>query len=344
MLNNPTKFLFLMTLMSGTLISVSANSWFGAWVGLEINLLSFIPLMTNSNNLLSTEASLKYFLTQALASATLLFTIILAALIFSSPSSLLISNPFLITLVNSSLLLKMGAAPFHFWFPGVMEGLNWMNGLMLMTWQKLAPLMLLSYNLKIDIFIALAIILSVIIGSLGGLNQTSLRKILAYSSINHLGWLVAALTLGENLWGLYFMIYSFLTATIIFMLHSFKLFYFNQIFSLNFTPPVIKFSLFMTLLSLGGLPPFIGFLPKWIIIQSMVEANLTLLITIMVVMTLITLFYYLRMGFGAFMLTYSESLWNYSYLQNNFTHMTALTLTMCSTLGLVICATLYHIF
>nr|YP_009229596.1 NADH dehydrogenase subunit 2 [Pteronarcella badia]ALT66153.1 NADH dehydrogenase subunit 2 [Pteronarcella badia] len=344
MLNNPTKFLFLMTLMSGTLISVSANSWFGAWIGLEINLLSFIPLMTNSSNLLSTEASLKYFLTQALASATLLFTIILSALIFSSPSSLLLTNSYLNILINSSLLLKMGAAPFHFWFPGVMEGLNWMNGLMLMTWQKIAPLMLLSYNLNLNTFIFFTIVLSVTIGSLGGLNQTSLRKILAYSSINHLGWLIAALTLGENLWGIYFAIYVFLSSTIIFMLQSFKLFHVSQVFSLNYTPPVIKFSLFVTLLSLGGLPPFIGFFPKWIIIQSLTEANLPLLVTLMVVMTLITLFYYLRTGFGAFMLTYSESLWSFTTSQNSITHIIALTLAMISTLGLTFSTIMYHIF
>nr|YP_010238428.1 NADH dehydrogenase subunit 2 [Arcynopteryx dichroa]QTE20438.1 NADH dehydrogenase subunit 2 [Arcynopteryx dichroa] len=344
MFNNPTKLLFLMTLISGTLISVSANSWFGAWIGLEINLLSFIPLMTTPNNLYSSEASLKYFLTQALASATLLFTVILSSLISSFPSSLVMENSFLVMLINSSLMLKMGAAPFHFWFPGVMEGLNWINSLILMTWQKIAPLMLLSYNLHMNLFTAFVIISSVIIGSLGGLNQTSLRKILAYSSINHLGWLISALTLGENLWNMYFFMYSFLTCTIIMMLQTFKLFHINQIFSLNFSPPIIKFALFTTFLSLGGLPPFIGFLPKWIIIQSMVEANLILVVSVMVVMTLITLFYYLRLSFGAFMMTYSETLWNYNFNQNSTVQLLALTLSMVSTLGLIFCSMLYHIF
>nr|QZL38935.1 NADH dehydrogenase subunit 2 [Filchneria songi] len=343
MFNNPTKFLFLMTLMSGTLISVSANSWFGAWIGLEINLLSFIPLMITPNNLLSSEASLKYFLTQALASATLLFTVILSSLITSFPSSLIINDSFLTMMINSTLLLKMGAAPFHFWFPGVMEGLNWMNSLILMTWQKIAPLMLLSYNLQANLFISTVILLSVIIGSLGGLNQTSLRKILAYSSINHLGWLISAMLLGESLWNMYFMMYTFLTCTIIFMLQTFKLFHMNQVFSLNSTSPVVKFAFFTTFLSLGGLPPFMGFLPKWIIIQSMVEANLIFTISLMVIMTLITLFYYLRLSFGAFMLTYSETLWNINLSFNNLNQLLALSLSMVSTLGLVFCSLLYHI-
>nr|QHD47917.1 NADH dehydrogenase subunit 2 [Suwallia bimaculata] len=341
MFNNPTKFLFFMTLISGTLITISANSWFGAWMGLEINLLSFIPLMSTSRNLFSNESSLKYFLTQALASATLLFAVILLSLSISTPNTLMTSLTPLSTLINSSLMLKMGAAPFHFWFPGVMEGLSWMNTLTLMTWQKIAPLMLLSYNLQMSPFIGFVIISSVIIGSLGGLSQTSLRKILAYSSINHLGWLIAALILGENLWMLYMTTYMFLSTAIVFMFNMFKLSHLNQIFSMNSCSPIIKFSLFTTLLSLGGLPPFLGFMPKWLIIQSMVEANLMPIITTMVVMTLLTLFYYLRLSFGAFMLTYSEVIWNFNYSQNSLNHHIALNLAIASILGLPICSLLF---
>nr|YP_010882015.1 NADH dehydrogenase subunit 2 [Isocapnia anguis]WID86702.1 NADH dehydrogenase subunit 2 [Isocapnia anguis] len=344
MLNNPTKFLFFMTLISGTLISTSANSWFGAWMGLEINLLSFIPLMTNHKNLFSTEASLKYFLTQALASATLLLAVVISALIYSNLTPSIFESHLIPMLISSALLLKMGAAPFHFWFPGVMEGLNWMNGLTLMTWQKIAPLMLLSYNLKIDTFMTMSIILSVLIGSLGGLNQTSLRKIMAYSSINHLGWLIAALALSESIWGVYFSVYTFLSTAVIYMLNTFKLFHVNQIFSLNYVAPVKKFTLFTTFLSLGGLPPFLGFLPKWIVIQAMVQSGMISLITIMVTLTLVTLFYYLRTSFGAFMLTYAEPLWNTMINQNSSTNLLILTFSMTSTLGLIVCSILFNIF
>nr|QGX06388.1 NADH dehydrogenase subunit 2 [Microperla geei] len=344
MLNNPTKLLFFMTLLSGTLISISANSWYGAWMGLEINLLSFIPLMSSTKNLMSTEASLKYFLTQALASATLLFTVILASLMLNSPNSLIMNNNYLIILINSSLLLKMGAAPFHFWFPGVMEGLSWSNILLLMTWQKIAPMMLLSYNLSMDMFMTTIIISSIIIGSLGGLNQTSLRKILAYSSINHLGWLISAMFLSETVWNIYFSTYVFLSSTLVFMFQSLKLSHVNQIFSMNFIPPVIKFSLFLTLLSLGGLPPFLGFLPKWIVIQSLASNGMTLLVITMTVMTLITLFYYLRTAFSVFLLSYSESLWNISMTSQSFFMKFTLTLTMISTLGLTCSILLYQIF
>nr|YP_009692430.1 NADH dehydrogenase subunit 2 [Mesonemoura tritaenia]QEH58830.1 NADH dehydrogenase subunit 2 [Mesonemoura tritaenia] len=344
MINNPTKFLFLLTLMGGTLISTSANSWFGAWMGLEINLLSFIPLMTNSKNLFSTEASLKYFLVQALASATLLFSVILGSLLINPSLANSSHSTSLNILISSSLLLKMGAAPFHFWFPGVMEGLNWMNGLMLLTWQKIAPLMLISYTMKLDIFFSLIIMLSVIIGSLGGLNQTSIRKILAYSSINHLGWLLAAMAAGESVWGVYFLIYTFLSFTIIFMMNTFKLMHVNQIFSLNSINPVNKFAFFITLLSLGGLPPFLGFMPKWLVIQNLVTLGNLFTVTIMVVTTLMTLFYYLRTTFGAFMLTYSEILWNSPSPINNTLHSFSLFLSILSTLGLMLITLIHNIF
>nr|AIT96943.1 NADH dehydrogenase subunit 2 [Togoperla sp. KW-2014] len=343
MINNPTKFLFLTTLMGGTIISISANSWFGAWIGLEINLLSFIPLLINSSNLMTTEASLKYFLTQALASITLLFTVILSALIFAAPNSLLVMNPFINSLLSSSLLLKMGAAPFHFWFPGVMEGLTWINGFMLMTWQKIAPLMLLSYNLTLNTFSTLIIVLSILIGSIGGLNQSSLRKILAYSSINHLGWLIPALMLGENLWNIYFITYSFLTGTIIFMLQTFNISHLNQAFSYKSVPPIIKFSLFSTLLSLGGLPPFLGFLPKWLIIQSLAASSMIFTVTLMTTMTLITLFYYLRLAFSALMLSYAENTWNKPIMKMMPPFYLSVIFMMISTMSLPITSLIFHL-
>nr|QHD47969.1 NADH dehydrogenase subunit 2 [Claassenia magna]WHU31437.1 NADH dehydrogenase subunit 2 [Claassenia magna] len=342
MINTPTKLLFILALMSGTIISISSNSWFGAWIGLEVNLLSFMPLMTNPRNLMTTEASLSYFLTQALASATLLFAVILAALVSSLPNSLLISDSSLQTLISSSLLMKMGAAPFHFWFPGVMEGLSWVNSLILMTWQSVAPLMLLSYNFHFGPFPAFIIIASIAVGSIGGLNQTSLRKILAYSSINHLGWMTAAVSLGENLWNSYFLIYTFLTSTIILILSTLSISHINQTFSLNTISPITKFSIFTSLLSLGGLPPFLGFLPKWIIIQALVTANMKTIAMLMVTTTLMTLFYYLRLGFSAFLFFYSENIWAPQPSAMDTPTFIALTLSAISALGLLACSVFYH--
>nr|UQJ73590.1 NADH dehydrogenase subunit 2 [Diamesa sp. 12XL] len=338
MFKNSYKLLFFITLMSGTLITISSTSWFGAWMGLEINLLSFIPLMMNTNNLLSAEASLKYFLTQALASSILLFGVIFFFMLSNW------SNPILITYTNlliaSSLLLKMGAAPFHFWFPSVMEGLSWNNTLILMTWQKIAPMILLSYCLNTNFFV-IVVILSIFIGSLGGLNQTSLRKLMAFSSINHLGWMVAGMMYSENLWMTYFMFYSFLSMAIIFMFNNFKLFNINQMFGLFNSNSIVKFLMFLSLLSLGGLPPFMGFLPKWLIIESLIGMNMFFLLTLMVTFTLITLFFYLRICYAAFLLNHNENNWTYNSFYFNKNYLICLLFGFISISGLVMINLLY---
>ena len=106
--------------------------------------------------------------------------------------------------VCTPLLLKSGAAPLHWWFPGVMEGLRWENCALLIRVQKAAPLMLISYLIEISAFTLIIILLSAIVGSIGGLNQTSIRKTLTYSTINHTGWILIALATSENLWLVYF--------------------------------------------------------------------------------------------------------------------------------------------
>nr|YP_009379011.1 NADH dehydrogenase subunit 2 [Spaniocelyphus pilosus]ARI44225.1 NADH dehydrogenase subunit 2 [Spaniocelyphus pilosus] len=338
MFNNSSKIMFSMILITGTMITVSANSWIGAWMGLEINLLSFIPLMSDSNNLMSTEASLKYFLTQALASSVLLFAIIL----FLMENNLFINlnKNFSGLMILSALLLKSGTAPFHFWFPNVMEGLSWINSLILMTWQKIAPLMLISY-IPMKFMMMICIILSSIIGSLGGLNQTSLRKLMAYSSINHLGWMISAMFSSENLWIIYFLFYSFLSMNLIMFFNMWNLFHINQLFSMFTNSMILKFSWFLNLLSLGGLPPFLGFIPKWLVIQMLSINSQMFLMTLLTTMTLITLFFYLRLCFAAFMLSYPEPNWMEFSLFSNKMSVVSLSFTYFSSFGLIWISLIY---
>nr|YP_010022537.1 NADH dehydrogenase subunit 2 [Calliphora sinensis]QOP39385.1 NADH dehydrogenase subunit 2 [Calliphora sinensis] len=330
--------MFFSILIMGTLISISANSWLSAWMGLEINLLAFIPLMSD-NKLMSTESSLKYFLTQALASSVFLFAVIL----FLLNSSKTNSNYFMEMMIFSSLLLKSGSAPFHFWFPNVMEGLSWSNALILMTWQKIAPLMLISYIIFKPLIMT-SIILSSLIGALGGLNQTSLRKLMAYSSINHLGWMLAAMYNSNLLWLTYFMFYSFLTFAMIFMFNMFKASHINQLFSLFFHSKIMKFFLFFNLLSLGGLPPFLGFFPKWIVIQSLTINNQLFLLTFMVLMTLITLYFYMRLSYSAFMLNYFENNWLNSSIYKSIYMKMFMIFSFFSSFGLFLISSLYFLF
>nr|WKU84041.1 NADH dehydrogenase subunit 2 [Ocyptamus priscilla] len=343
MFNNSSKILFIIILMMSTMITISANSWLSAWMGLEINLLSFIPLMSD-NNLMSNEASLKYFLTQALASSILLFSSILFLYQnnFMNYSFLKPENNFICMMILSALLMKSGTSPFHFWFPNVMEGLNWMNSLILMTWQKIGPLMLISY-LIIKMMLFWCIMFSVIVGSLGGLNQTSLRKLMAFSSINHLGWMLISMYSNESLWITYFLFYSFLSFNLIFLFNMFKLFHINQLFSMFMFNKYLKFSLFLNLLSLGGLPPFIGFIPKWLTIQYLTFNNQLFSMFIMIIMTLITLFFYLRLCYTTFMLNFYENNWNYKIYWKNFMMYIYLMLSFFSTFGLFIISFIFYL-
>nr|WMY24053.1 NADH dehydrogenase subunit 2 [Quasitermes incisus] len=340
--NNSTKILLLITLVGGVLVSVSSNSWLGAWMGLEINLMSFIPLMSNVKNMYNTEASLKYFIVQVLASATLLFLVVMKTL--TEDLFTFESNPYTPMIICTPLLLKSGAAPFHWWFPGVMEGLSWENCALLMTVQKAAPLMLMSYLIDINIFTLSIILMSTIVGSIGGLNQTSMRKILTYSSINHTGWMLIALIMSENLWMVYYTIYSTLALTVVSAIKLSGTSFINQTMLTNKETTLMKFMLFTSLLSLGGLPPFLGFLPKWIIIQAMITNEMAPLATVVVVTSLITLYYYLKISYSSFMILNTEPKWNLKSNKNESNkNIWALTLSSISLMGMTACTIITNI-
>lgn len=239
-------------------------------------------------------------------------------------------------------MIKRGAAPFHFWFPNVIEGLNWINSLILITWQKIGSLILISY-LIIKFIIFWCILLSIIIGSLGGLNQTSLRKLITFSSINHLGWILISIYSNESLWITYFLFYRFLSFNLIFLFNIFKLFHINQLFILFFFNKTLKFSLFLNLLSLGGLPPFLGFIPKWLTIQYLTLNNQLFILTVIIVITLITLFFYLRLCYTAFILNYFENNWIFNIYWNNFLINLYLLFSFISSFGLFIIRFIYYL-
>nr|ALO70949.1 NADH deshydrogenase subunit 2 [Pselaphinae sp. 12 EF-2015] len=296
--------------MISTLISISSNSWFGMWLGLEINLLSIIPLMNNMNNSYSSESSMKYFIVQALSSTIILMMMILF-MKFNYITNIL--NNSMNMIFNSALLTKMGSAPFHFWFPEVMEGLNWMNCFIMLSWQKITPMILLNYSLNNMNFIIIIIIISLMISGIMGLNQISMRKILTYSSINHISWMISSILFMETLWIIYLMIYFFIIFNVIYMLNLYKIFFINQLFiySLN-----LKNFLFfsMNFLSLAGLPPFIGFFPKWLIIQMLINNNFKMLSLIMIILTLISMFFYIRLMYSSLNLNID----NINFIFNEF--------------------------
>nr|AII02507.1 NADH dehydrogenase subunit 2 [Alucita montana] len=307
---NSNKLLFLFILMFSTMISISSNSWFGCWIGLEINLLSFIPLIYNYNNIFSSEAALKYFMVQSIASMNLLFFILLKLFLLKNYEM----NNMLSIMMNSPLLLKMGSAPFHFWYPNIIEGMSWFNCFILMTWQKISPMILLSYYFNKN-FLFIILILNSIIGAIGGLNQTSLRKILVFSSINNLSWMLMALMISENLLIFYFSIYTFLNFMLCLLFQMFNMFFLNQLFTMNLNY-LMKIYLFINFLSLGGLPPFIGFFPKWIIINFMMNNQMYFLTFIFIMMSLILLFFYIRIIYSSLLFNYFKLKWFKIFIKN----------------------------
>nr|ARH54494.1 NADH dehydrogenase subunit 2 [Micrambe villosus] len=323
-------------MMIGSLISISSYSWFSMWMGLEINLLSIIPLMSTTKNPLSSESALKYFITQAMASSILLFTIII--IMSKSEFTSHKFNEFLMMLINSTFLIKMGAAPFHFWFPEIIEGLSWMNCLIIMTWQKIAPFILLNYTMSPSLFLNIIIICSTMIGGIMGLNQTSLRKILAFSSINHMSWMLSSMLCSISTWLIYFTIYSLITMNIIFMFMKTNAFHISQFFNSTNKSKMTKMFMMMNFLSLGGLPPFLGFFPKWVMINFMVENKFYFTSLIMIMITLITLFFYLRLTFNTMTMNNIETL-NKSIHQNKFS---LILFNSVNIMGLLICTIVFN--
>nr|YP_009045507.1 NADH dehydrogenase subunit 2 [Athyma opalina]AHA03871.1 NADH dehydrogenase subunit 2 [Athyma opalina] len=311
LMTNSNKMFFLFILFFSTLISVSSNSWLGCWIGLEINLLSFIPLISTHNNLLNSEASLKYFITQSIASINFLFSILLSLFLMKN---FFFNNLFSI-FINSSLIMKMGSAPFHFWFPNIMEGLSWFNCFILMTWQKITPMILLSYYFNLN-FLYFIMISNVMFGVIGSFNQTSLRKLMAFSSINNLGWMMLSMIISENLWLIYFIFYSIFTFITCFLFYIINTFFISQLFFFNMNF-LIKISIMINFLSLGGLPPFLGFFPKWIVINYLMNNNLFIISFMFIMSSLILLFIYIRIIYSSLLFFSFKLKWFKIFIKNN---------------------------
>nr|YP_005088734.1 NADH dehydrogenase subunit 2 [Ctenoptilum vasava]AEB71602.1 NADH dehydrogenase subunit 2 [Ctenoptilum vasava] len=310
---NSNKMFFFFILIFSTFISISANSWMGCWIGLEINLLSFIPLISNSKNLFSSEASLKYFLVQSIASINFLFSILLKMIMFKNFE---INNLFSI-LINSSMFMKMGSAPFHFWFPNIIEGMSWMNCFILMSWQKITPMILMSYYLNNN-FLMLIMMINTIIGAIGGINQTSLRKLMSFSSINNLGWMMLAIMISESLWFTYFFFYSFLMSIMCFLFYIMNIYFINQlfIFNMNF---LLKFIIdLMNSLSMGSITTFFSICPKMILTYFHNFSYILNIFLSYLFYWVTTLFFYYRIIYSRVFFFFSKKKSFKIFLKNKF--------------------------
>nr|QST15998.1 NADH dehydrogenase subunit 2 [Delphinapterus leucas]QST16024.1 NADH dehydrogenase subunit 2 [Delphinapterus leucas]QST18208.1 NADH dehydrogenase subunit 2 [Delphinapterus leucas]QST18481.1 NADH dehydrogenase subunit 2 [Delphinapterus leucas] len=295
--------MLLSTLILSTTIVTISSHWLFAWIGLEMNMMAIIPIMMKNPTPRATEASTKYFLTQATASALLMLAIIINLMHSGQWTVMKLFNPTASLLMTMALAIKLGLAPFHFWVPEVTQGIPLTTGLILLTWQKLAPISILyqiSPSINLHLMITMSF-LSILIGGWGGLNQTQLRKIMAYSSIAHMGWMTAILLYNPSLTMLNLLIYIILTFTMFTLLiqnSTTTTLLLSQTWN---TMPIMTTFTMLTLLSMGGLPPLTGFMPKWMIIQELTKNDTLLLPTLMAITALLNLYFYMR-------LTYSTAL------------------------------------
>nr|BBA13135.1 NADH dehydrogenase subunit 2 [Schismatogobius ampluvinculus] len=291
--------LLLLTLGLGTTMTFASSHWLLAWMGLEINTLAIIPLMSKHHHPRAVEATTKYFLTQATAAATLLFASTTNAWLTGHWDIYLMSHPIPTTMVLLALSLKIGLAPLHTWLPEVLQGLDLLTGLILSTWQKLAPLaLILQVPFQDQELVTILALLSTLVGGWGGLNQTQLRKILAYSSIAHLGWMMIVIQFSPQLTLLALTMYLVMTTATFLMLATNKTTTINELGTSWAKTPVLSTIAPAILLSLGGLPPLAGFMPKWLILQELTKQGLPALATLAALSALLSLFFYLRLCYS----------------------------------------------
>lgn len=331
------KFIFFIIIVTGTLISISSFSWINIWIGLEINLLAFVPLINIEKTKQSTETSLKYFLVQVTASMFILFVFLYSFITKNSFEQL---DKIPIFIFNCAIIIKIGIAPFHLWYPNVIEGINWINIIIITTWQKIAPIILIIYNFKINYFFCLVILISIRIRGLKGWNQTSLKKILALSSINHIGWIIGIIFLNQSLWILYFSVYILISTNLILVFNKFSVKTIYDLIILFNINKNTKFFFLFNLFSIGGIPPFIGFFPKWIILKILIENELYFLAFIIIFLTLLRLYVYIRIILQPLILKVSKKKQTFK----NFDNYYILFINFLNIAGLIIFTIIYNLY
>nr|ASK09375.1 NADH dehydrogenase subunit 2 [Dendrocitta cinerascens]AWS34217.1 NADH dehydrogenase subunit 2 [Dendrocitta cinerascens]AWS34218.1 NADH dehydrogenase subunit 2 [Dendrocitta cinerascens] len=300
-MNPQAKLVFATSLLLGTTITISSNHWVMAWTGLEINTLAILPLISKSHHPRAVEAATKYFLVQAAASTLVLFSSMTNAWYTGQWDITQLTHPTSSMILTAALSMKLGLVPFHFWFPEVLQGSPLTTGLLLSTVMKLPPITLLfmtSHSLNPTLLTTLAI-LSTALGGWMGLNQTQTRKIMAFSSISHLGWMTIILIYCPKLTLLNFYLYAMMTATVFLTLNSMKVLKLSTLMTAWAKTPSLSTIFLLTLLSLAGLPPLTGFLPKWLIIQELTKQSMAPAAMIVSLLSLLGLFFYLRLAYCA---------------------------------------------
>ena len=308
------------------MILVSSYDLISIYISLEMQSLCFYILAAiNRYSAFSTEAGLKYFVLGAFVSGLFLFGASILygitgttnlnsyALLFSSDltSDLNLSIFFLgVLFILVAVLFKLSAAPFHIWSPDVYEGAPLNSTIIFVVLPKLVLLVVLfrilyySFFTYFGDFQSLLLIsgtLSVLIGSFMALRQKRVKRLLIFSSISHVGFLLLGCATGTVLgltsviyYVMFYLITSVLVWGVVALLTNNTALYLTDLAVLARTNPVLGFSLAMGFFSLAGIPPLVGFSMKFFIFSAAMNADLYMASTIIILLSVLGAFYYLR--------------------------------------------------
>lgn len=244
------------------------------WLGLEINIISFIILIYQYQRIKHIESCLKYFFVQSLGSAIFLRIFYL-------------NLDILKYLGRIVLRYKIGAGPFYFWFPSVCSGIGWISCFFLISFQKIIPLVLI--NIFIRWIIWFIIVISLLYGALGSFNQNQIKRLLAFSSIHHIGWLLICELFEDIIWIIYLILYRIIILGLIYFLYYYEI---NNI--INILKLKDKRIFVLLVLRIAGIPPLLGFFLKWIGFYFILKINFFIIIFIIFISVLI-FYVYIRL-------------------------------------------------
>jgi NADH-quinone oxidoreductase subunit N len=309
----------------GMMVLVSAHSLLTVYLGLELLSLSLYAMVAmNRESGTAAEAAMKYFVLGALASGMLLYgmSMIYGAtgtldltLIREHVAALESRNLILIlgvVFVIVGIAFKLGAVPFHMWVPDVYEGAPTSVTLFIGSAPKIAAFGMLMRllvdglpGLQAD-WIGMLVILSVLsmgVGNVIAIAQTNLKRMLAYSTIAHVGFLFLGIIAGTNAGYsasmFYIIVYAFMSlggfAMIVLLSHAgFEADRIEDFRGLNDRNPWYAFLMLILMMSMAGVPPFLGFWAKWSVLREVVAADMTWLAVVAVIFSIVGVFYYLR--------------------------------------------------
>nr|ADF59284.1 NADH dehydrogenase subunit 2 [Cyrtodactylus consobrinus] len=333
--------LLLLSLTTSTIITMTSSHWLLAWLGLELNTLSILPAIMKSHHPRATEAATKYFLIQVTA-ATMILLASMTNAWQTGHWSMTHTTPAPTLLTTAAIMLKLGIAPMYMWYPQVLQGIPMNTALLISTWQKLAPLTLLymMHNHLDQTTLLLLGLTSSLIGGWAGLNQTQTRTIMAFSSIAHMGWLITAMTLSPSLTTLTMLVYTITTTATFLPLATTTKTLTTTGTTWSLSPAALTTTM-LALMSLGGLPPFTGFMPKWLILKELTAAELPLFATLLLLSSLPSLYFYIRLAYLTMLTippttTNTEHKWRFktAQLKNTPAVATATTLLLPMTMTL----------